>query len=174
VRILRQTMREEPNTPRENLLLNASFMAHLALTVYIGLKASNIALFGISGFVMYLIILLAIVAVYLVKTFVIYFIRFLANGDFSLEEYRYTLFLINRLFGVLLIPINLFLAYSEKSQSYFLILIASILFSVAIFYRYFRGLLTALNSGVSLFYIFFYICTLEILPLIVGFRLLVP
>jgi len=40
-------------------------------------------------------------------------------------------------------------------------------------YRIIRALITALESGVTPFYILFYICTLEILPSALGIKWLI-
>jgi hypothetical protein len=172
VRILRQAIREEPNTPRANLLFNLSFFFQTALVVYLAIKFTGIAPLGYTGFGLYLLFVLGVMAMYLLKTASIRAVQMMADGDFGLTEYEYNVFLINRVIGLLLMPVNMLLAYLPKIFVSPFIGAAVGLYSMMIFYRMIRGFVNAAGSGVPVFYIFFYICTLEILPLAVGMRIL--
>jgi len=74
--------------------------------------------------------------------------------------------------GLFLFPITLFLAYSPLQMAEPFVFTALLLFLAMITYRMIRGLFNAASSGVPVFYIFFYICTLEILPLVVCLKAL--
>ena len=172
VRILRQAIREEPNTPRANLLFNISFFLLTALVLYLAVKYLQAGPAGVHGFLLYLLILGAVLLAYALKTSGIRVVQLMSDGDFGLSEYEYNLFLINRVIGLLLFPIALFLAYSPLQISEPFVITALIVFGVMIIYRMLRGLFNAASAGVPVFYIFFYICTLEILPLVVCMKAL--
>jgi hypothetical protein len=167
VRILRQAIREEPNTPRANLLFNISFYLLTSLVLYLAVKHYAIKPLGFSGIGLYLLILLGVVLAYAIKTGGIRLVQVMGDGDFGLTEYEYNLFLINRVIGLFLFPITLFLAYSPLQMAEPFVFTALLLFLAMITYRMIRGLFNAASSGVPVFYIFFYICTLEILPIVV-------
>jgi Domain of unknown function (DUF4271) len=172
VRILRQAIREEPNTPRANLLFNLSFFLMTALVIYLIVKYYHLTPLGLSGFPLYLLLIGGVAGAYLIKTLSIRFVQMIADGDYGLTEYEYNVFLINRVIGLLLFPVTLFLAYSPLIVISPFVTFALVVFIIMIIYRMFRGLFNAAGSGVPLFYIFFYICTLEILPLLVFTRAL--
>ncbi len=170
VRILRQAIREEPNTPRANLLFNISFYLLTALVIFLGVKFFGLSPYGLSGFLLYLSILGGVISAYALKTAGIRIVQIMSDGDYGLAEYEYNLFLINRVIGLFLFPITAFLAYSPLYVIQPFVLSALILFVFMMIYRMLRGLFNAASSGVPVFYIFFYICTLEILPLIVCLK----
>jgi len=172
VRILRQAIREEPNTPRANFLFNVSFYMMTALVIFLAVKFYGIEPFGLSGLGLYMVLLLAVIAAYGLKMAGIRVVQVMADGDFGLSEYEYNVFLINRVIGLFLLPVTLFLAYSPISIIRPFALSAVILFAAMMLYRMLRGLVNASSSGVPVFYIFFYICTLEILPLVVCLKIL--
>lgn len=172
VRILRQAIREEPNTPRANLLFNISFFLLTALVLYMAVKYLKAGPPNIQGFLLYLMILGGVLLAYALKTAGIRVVQLMADGDFGLGEYEYNLFLINRVIGLLLFPIALFLAYSPLKISEPFVITALVIFAIMVVYRMLRGLFNAAGSGVPVFYIFFYICTLEILPLVVCIKAL--
>jgi Domain of unknown function (DUF4271) len=167
VRILRQAIREEPNTPRANLLFNASFYLLVSLIIYLGLKWHGIHPLGTTGIVMYLLLLGCVLLAYALKAIGIRAVQYFGDNDFGLSEYEYNVFLINRGLGLALLPAAALLAYLPKNTIYPLMLLAALLYTFMVLYRMGRGLINASQQGVPLFYIFFYICTLEILPIVV-------
>jgi hypothetical protein len=172
VRILRQAIREEPNTPRANLLFNLSFFFLTALVIYLVIKFYKNSPLGLSGFPLYLMLVLGVMLTYLIKSASIRAVQLMADGDFGLTEYEYNVFLINRIIGLLLVPISMVLAYSPKILVSPFVGGALGLYAMMIIYRIVRGFVNAAGSGVPVFYIFFYICTLEILPLAVSLKAL--
>jgi Domain of unknown function (DUF4271) len=174
VRILRQAIREEPNTPRANLLFNLSFFLLTSLVIFLVMKFYHLHPAELQGFFLYLLLFGIVVGAYSLKTIGIRVVQVMADADFGLSEYEYNLFLINRVIGLFLIPVALFLAYSPYYVIEPFVMTAVSLFAAMIIYRMFRGLLNAVSSGVPVFYIFFYICTLEILPLVVCAKILLP
>lgn len=172
VRIMRQAIREEPNTPRANLLFNISFYLLASLVLFLTLKYFHIEIWGMHGIGMYLILLASLTAAYAIKVIGIRMVQVLADGDFGLTEYEYNVFLMNRGIGIFLFPLACLLAYLPQIQIHWLIIAAGIIFGMMVLYRMGRGLLNAASEGIPIFYIFFYICTLEILPLVVCVKAL--
>lgn len=172
IRLLRQVIREESRTSRENVLFNFVYFTQLALFIFLICKYWSINILGISGILLYLTLIALVLIIYAIKTIGIAAIRFIANGDFGLSEYQYHTFLLYRLAGIALVPINAIICYSDIALSIHFAWAAAAVVVIAFVYRLFRGLFSGLSSGVSPFYIFFYICTLEILPLIVFYRAL--
>jgi hypothetical protein len=169
IRTMRQTIREEPNTPRANLLFNTVFYLQAALVVYSGVKCFRPA-FSLNGALTYLAIVAILFGIYLLKRITLRGISLLSAGDFSLTEYEYSIFLTNRMLGLVLFPLGLCIAYFPITQAAGLIITGGIIIATTILYRLIRSILTAVESGVTPFYILFYICTLEILPTAIGIK----
>ena len=170
VRALRQAIREEPNTPRASLLFNVSFYLIFSLVLFLLIKYSGIKPLGYSGLLLYIVLLACVAVIYLIKTVGIRLVQMMADGDFGLTEYEYNVFLVNRMIGLALFPFALLLAYYPLSNIQLIFNIAIGLIILMVVYRMVRGLLNALSQGVPPFYILFYICTLEILPLAVCIK----
>jgi hypothetical protein len=166
---MRQTIREEPNTPRANLLFNSIFYLQAGLAVYAGIEYFKPDVQA-EGYALYAVIVASIFGIYLLKRITLRAISLLTAGDFSLSEYEYSVFLTNRMLGLLLFPMGLAIAYFPVYQAKTFILLSVGIIAVAIIYRLLRSILTAVESGVTPFYILFYICTLEILPSALGIK----
>lgn len=169
IRTMRQTIREEPNTPRANLLFNTVYYLQAGLIAYAGIKCFKPS-YQMEGIVPFLWLVAALFGIYLVKRVSLRIISILSAGDFSLSEYEYSIFMTNRMLGLALFPLGLGIAYFPVFQAKTIIVVGAILITAAILYRLFRSILTAVESGVTPFYILFYICTLEILPSALGLK----
>ena len=172
IRTLRQTIREEPNTPRANLLFNSVFYLQAGIIAYAGIKCFRPDI-NLNGVLPYLTLVGILFGIYLLKRILLRSIAVLSAGDFSLSEYEYSVFLTNRMLGLLLFPLALAIAYFPSQQAASIIVGSAAIILIAISYRLIRSLLTAVESGVTPFYILFYICTLEILPSALGIKWLI-
>jgi hypothetical protein len=169
IRTMRQTIREEPNTPRANLLFNTIFYLQAGLALYagIGYFKPNIQT---GGPLLYALIVASVFGIYLAKRITLRAISILTAGDFSLSEYEYSVSLTNRMLGLVLFPLGLAIAYFPVYQAKNIIVLSGVLIVLTLVYRLLRSILTAVESGVTPFYILFYICTLEILPSALGIK----
>ncbi len=170
IRTMRQSIREEPNTPRANFLFNTSFYFLAALIAYTGIKCFQPTIWSKIGFFLYPILVSALFLLYLLKKIVLRFISFVTDGDYSLSEYEYSVFMTNRFLGLVLFPLTLGTTYFPVFQAKGIIIAAVVLIVLAVIYRVIRSVITAIESGVTPFYILFYICTLEILPSALGIK----
>ena len=91
-----------------------------------------------------------------------------------MATYIFNTFLINNILGIALLPFVCLIAYNQMISASWLILIAVILAGTAFAYRMFRGVLVGLSMpSFSLLYLFLYLCTLEIAPLLILIRIIV-
>jgi len=166
VRLMRQEMREETQHRRASVLYFLLFTFSLALLLqYASADRLQHTLGQVHGSLVFVMLSLFVALVYLVKGAVTHVVSHLAAGDFSLTEYRYSFYLINQLAGLLLFPLAVLAAYSDPKWSQIALIAAFCVLSALISYRWLRGIIHAIQKGVPVFYIFFYICSLEFLPL---------
>ena len=84
------------------------------------------------------------------------------------------IFQMNQFLGILLIPVVIFIAYGPPSFTAGFIYLGVLLISLSFVVRVIKGVSSALKQKeTTMFYIFLYFCTLELLPLIVLIKLLV-
>lgn len=111
--------------------------------------------------------------IYLVKFFVIYFTGWVFNAPDAAAEYRFIVFLINKLFGVLLIPILFVIAYSNTEIKKIAITVALCLAVLFIALRYLVSLARIRrNLHLTAFHFFIYLCAVEIMPLLIIYKVL--
>ena len=167
--LMRQLMREENITPRSYFFLALLYGASLSVLMVLTLK--HFFTFQLEAVLLFFCVWLGISLVYLLKWLSIKVVQWLIEGDFTLLEYSYRTFAMNRLLGIVLFPLIIWLTLTDRSWLNSSLFCAWLLIGMAWFWRIIKGAWVAIQARVPIFFIFFYICTLEILPLAIGLKL---
>ena len=94
-----------------------------------------------------------------------------SQGD-AIGNYSFIVFLTNKVMGVFLIPAILLLAFSPVSVQDFAYNSAIIIISILFVYRYLISFsIVRASLKVSAFHFFLYLCTCEVLPMLVLYKL---
>jgi len=129
----------------------------------------------VTGFKAYIFFALLISVIYTFKFLILKIAGFIFDISQQMETYVFNVFLINNMFGLLLLPVVVInFLYPAFSITQITGLSVLILAGIFFLYRLIRGVLISRESEYhSSFYLFFYLCALEIAPLLVLFKLLV-
>jgi hypothetical protein len=111
--------------------------------------------------------------VYLVKYFVIVFAGWVFNAPEAATDYRFIVFLINKLIGIFFIPILFVIAYTGDDVKKIAITVALCVAGLLLALRYLISLVRIRkNLNLTAFHFFIYLCAVEIMPLLVLYKLL--
>ncbi len=173
-----QTSRRQKQTPEQivqgyvpGFLFNILFFitAGMLITLY-GLKINYI-----KGPVWLLILYSAgiLACVYMLK----YAVTALAGMVFNVKEatgtYSFIVFLTNRVIGILLLPILILIVFYGGSTNAVLFTIAASIIFFLVIYRYALSLtVIRKNLKVSALHFFIYLCAVELMPLLVIYKVL--
>lgn len=115
--------------------------------------------------------LITIISIYSFKFLFIKFIGWVFNNKEASEAYIFIVFIINKIIGVLLLPFCLIAAFSTSQLVSIAEVIGISIISILLFYRM---LLTYKSTNsrlkINLLHFFIYFCSLEILPLLIVFK----
>ncbi len=87
-----------------------------------------------------------------------------------LREYLYNIFIFNRLTGVVLLPLMCLLVYTRGMLQEFIFWITLAVVLGIFLMRLLRGVVFSYRKEVLIFYMFLYLCALEIAPLVLLYR----
>jgi hypothetical protein len=147
-------------------LVGALFLYELSFQLSWELSALGV------GFTRFLFFVLLISAVYAGKFLVVKFCGWLFDIDRELSTYLFNIFIINNLLGMVIFPFTIIMAFNPGVDGSWIFTVCLIVIGVLYLFRLFRGLQIGLNTpGVSLLYLFLYLCSLELAPLLVLFRI---
>ena len=99
------------------------------------------------------------------------FIGWVFNQQSVAESYNFLTFLINKIIGVVLVPLIFLISYSSTELKEFSITVSFIIIALLLFYRFIRTVTTLRQLlKVSGFHFFIYFCSVEILPLFILYK----
>ena len=112
-------------------------------------------------------------AIYFIKYIVISFTGWVFNTKEAAAEYRFVVFLINKLLAILLLPLLFLITYANDQIKNIAITIVICIAVLALVIRYLVSLSRIRkNLNVTAFHFFIYLCAAEIVPLLVIYKIL--
>ncbi len=173
-RYFNQLVREE-NTlvQRVFLILTLIFVLVLPLFLLQVIHYYHWQTADVKGFALYIVLLLVLAIMYFIKIITASFLGYVFDMDALVKSHFYNVFLVNNLLGLVLLPIVALGAYSYQLPQSLLIQIGIGTILLGYTFRTFRSLYMNVGfKGGAIYHLFLYFCTLEILPLVVLFKLL--
>lgn len=152
--------------------LDVIFNLELALLIYQFLSIHKINL-GISkSYSLYIACLAGIIGYFFAKRIVYYLLGILTESKAEVLEYLYGITVFNRVMGIFLLPLTAIIAFVPLAIAEPLLYLG--LLVVVIFYLLAlgRGIKIFLKKQFSISYLILYLCTLEILPLLLIYSIL--
>lgn len=173
-RFASQLAREEVSVVnRVSVLLSVIFL--FSITLFIRQIMEYYGWFqGVNEMLLFLSILAVVASIYALKFITIKFLGFVFKTPKETDEYALTVLLYINSLGLFLLPIVVCIAFAENVSIEVFIKIGLYILALFLFTRMVRGLIIGLNSvRVSKFYLFLYLCSLEILPLVVMVKIFI-
>ena len=125
------------------------------------------------SFISLLIVIFGILLLYVLKTIIIRILGFIFNRQFAAKEYLGIVYLINHALGVCLVPVLIINAYASENISNWASDLGVVLLVSFFIIRLIKGVTIFLSMPKSSsVYLFLYLCTFELAPLIFGYKLI--
>ena len=158
---------------RANLWLSFVHVAVVSLFIY---KSEQIILLNTEVFwVKHMFLMVGAVSLaYLLKFVFAQIILMVVQQSGLAREYVFHVSSYNNLLGILLIPVLLLMNFSGLNFEVILFYIAVPISAITYSMRLVRLSVAGINYRIPYLYIFLYICTLEILPLVVLYGIFIP
>jgi hypothetical protein len=167
-----QLIRESPvYSHRSFLPMMLIYIISVTLLIYLSVEITSPgSTEGIKTLLVFVEFLGIYIAFSLLKILVIWLVSVTFKNTETAKEYIQNILIYNLVMGMLLLPVLVFIIYTYHELFLYL---AGFLIFIMIFLRFLRGVAIGLSdSKFSLFHLFLYLCTLEILPLLVAAKFL--
>ncbi len=127
-------------------------------------------IYNVTGFQLYLLIMVSLLIYWLVKILLIRFLGKIFKTYQATHEYILNILILIFVSGILLLPLLVLTVYLK---SVFLLHICMIFFILLFLFRFIRGFIIGISlSKFSYVLLFVYLCSLEILPVIILAKLI--
>lgn len=171
-RFANQLMREEVSmVNRTNtVLLSISFVV-LSMFAFQLIKAFHISFPFSQNFLVWLVPLL-LVCIYFLKIVLIKFLGGVFKTQTEANSYIFNVILFLNILGILSFPLVIGMEFMDTIPKNLFIYCGYAIISMLFITRLVKGVIIGINSSrVSGLYLFFYLCTLEILPVVILVKL---
>lgn len=153
------------------LLLNLLFV--LSASTYATLIASSFNIVKISFWTIFAVTSISITCIYIAKLLFTQFMGWVFNQKEMAASYRFVVFIVNKIAGIVLIPFSFLVAYSSTTLKEFAFSLSMMLIVFLLFFRFFstyKNLASRLK--INAIHFFLYFCSVEILPLLIMYKVL--
>ncbi|MFH2144256.1 MAG: DUF4271 domain-containing protein [Bacteroidota bacterium] len=155
---------------RISFLLNILFVINTGIFIYYLSENITFLKNEFTEFQIFLICQLSALLIYFGKYLILKTIGFFLNFISETNEYIQCIFLYNKLFGIILLPLIISYPFIDSNYQFLLIYAGVSIFSLLFILRVLRGIIISIKNKFSMFYIILYLCTLEILPIMILYK----
>ena len=158
---------------RGNILTTTIYLITSSLFIYHLKQVVDTTVLDEDNLLFYILIIVAIFFIYGIKFLFSKILFFVFNDSTLSSEYIFNVSLYNNLLGILLLPLLSIVYFTTISFNSAVLYLFVPSIAIVFLMRVLRLIVIGNSKGISFLYIFLYICTLEILPLVVMYRIFI-
>ncbi len=158
-------------TRRVSFVLNFIYSIVLAVFILRILEFYDIKIFKFNTFETLLLLINLIIIISIIRIFILNMVGIVFNSTQIFNEYIHNNYIINKNLGLFLFPLLIMQVYINEKIKIIFILTGILLIIISYIFRLYRGFQIIIKKDIFLFYLILYLCTLEILPLLLGYKL---
>ncbi len=155
---------------RTSQFLNVIFITNLSVSLF--LLAQYTSYKNSADFTFLFKIFVSVLAFYLSKSLIIYFLGKIFKNEEIAREVNFSMWLYNKALGISLFVVVFSLPFIKPELKQLVIYLTFLALVTFLLLRYYRYLQIVIRIKLSIFYWILYLCTLEILPLLILVKLL--
>ena len=155
---------------RVSIVLDFVYILVISVFLYEFAVHFSLAQAKISPFRLFLVFLNFIIFYTLLRLFVLRLTGYLFMVQPVFSEYIHNTFVINKGLGIALFPVIIMAHYFPNQLIPVVLILGMILYFAAFIFKSIRGYQIIIRKDIFIFYLILYLCTLEILPLLLGYK----
>ncbi len=150
--------------------LYALYFLSMAFLLFIVEEEVELTPNNLNGILLYLFNLALLVGIFFGRIVLINLAGLIFNRIRIFREYLYNVFIFNKLIGMIILPLLLFVVYTSGVLRGMFLWLTMFTVALVVMMRLFRSVIFSFKKDVSLFYMFLYLCALEIVPLALLYK----
>jgi hypothetical protein len=158
---------------RVSIVLDFIYLVVLSVFIFELATHFNIVKLEMSRFNLFLVFLNIIMLVTLFRIFVLRFTGYLFVNQSLFNEYIHNTFVVNKGIGIALFPVIIAAHYFPPTMITEILMIGTVILLLAFILKAIRAYQIIIRKDILIFYLILYLCTLEILPLLLGYKIII-
>jgi hypothetical protein len=155
---------------RVSMVLDVIYLIVLAVFLYEYFTFRNRTLLQMTSFNLFLLLFNIIILFTLTRGLIIKLFNFLFQTESIVSEYVHNNFIVNKSIGIILFPVVFAACYMPESAVHMMLWAGALMLGAGIIFKIIRGYQIIIRKDVLFIYLILYLCTLEILPLLLGYK----
>jgi len=151
-------------------ILYLFYFLNMAFLLYLLEMWTHQLPYGLHGLTLYLFNLVMLAGIFLARIVLLNVTGFLFNRTAIFREYLYNVFIFNKLLGIIILPLLPLMVYTNGVIQQVFYWTAVVVVFLTVLLRVARGVVFSLRKDISKFYMFLYLCALEIVPLMLLYN----
>ncbi len=166
---------EEKNvlSQRVSAVLDFIYLIVFSVFLYELIAFKGFTLSGTSGIRIFLILFNMMILYALFRIIMLKLLGFLFLSRSLFSEYLHNTFVANKGLGIVLFPVVVMAHYLPGLLIPVLLIAGIAAFFIAFFWKLFRAYQIIIRRDILIFYLILYLCTLEILPFLLGYKFVI-
>ena len=159
-----------PQILRFSIITNLIFYVNIGFYGYLVFKYYHIDFLNFHSLLNIITISIAFFSFYILKYSVLKLFGYLISKKETINEYILNIFLYNKIIGIVLYPFLIIIPYIHLNFVDILIPISLAIILLLSVFKIFKGISILFKKEFSIFYMILYLCTFEILPLLILYK----
>ncbi len=155
---------------QRDIILSIFYFVSIGFYLMLILDKMQLKPFGYAGARLFAISVIMLACWYFLKYILGLIIGHIFNIQGLLKEYIYLGNAYNKLMGIVFLPVNLVVVYTAGLYNELAFYLSFGIFGIILISKYIRGLFFSLKKNVFNFYMFLYLCALEIVPILLLYK----
>lgn len=157
---------------RVYMILNLIFLFSGGLFAFLAFRYYGLRAFPVNDITNYFIFCGILGVVNLLFNILCKFFGAVFQSEKEYKEYVHNTYMFNKNLGLCLLPLNACIVFTNPQYSNYLIITGFCLCGIFYILRTVRGIKIILKKEFSILYLIFYLCTLEIVPLLIFYKVI--
>ena len=159
-------------TERVSIILESIFFINISLFIFQLFGHFQVKIFPLSDFTTFFVLVGGLVGLFFVKKILILIIGYVSKTQSNSYELSYNTSIYNKMTGLLLFPIIISIPFISEHSASILVNIGIAVIIINYVIRIFREAKIFMLKHVSIFFSILYLCTVEILPVLLGIKII--
>jgi len=155
---------------RVSFVLNFIYVIVLSTFILKILELYQLKIFNFNKFETLLMLINIIIIISVARILMLRLVGYIFNSTQIFNEYIHINYIINKNLGLFLFPLLIAQVYIAEKLKVIFIIAGITLILISYIIRFYRGFQIIIKKDIFLFYLILYLCTLEILPLLLGYK----
>lgn len=151
-------------------ILYAIYFISFAMFILVLENRWSLYPYDITGFRLFLWNIAFLLGIFYTRIFLLNVVAHIFKQRKLFQEYLYHVFSLNKLFGIISIPLVFLLIYTENTINEICFILAISMFLMMIIMKAIKGFIFSIEKHVFNFYLFLYLCALEIVPILLMYK----